>query len=201
MVMSIRQRSSEVFVLNATAKSLAIRNKDRTHIVDSGASLRMMGISSLTPKEKRTIRKSSVISDIQSANSMTVSDKEIGIHLWVNLVEDSTRVGRHCSDLGYAFSWPSGGTSKLVKGKRVIECGIDNFIPMVAVTEQRAVLIKDISLAARNCEHERERKDIMLELVKPFTNRLKDYAQYSHLPAGGNSMRGAEAHSKDARSR
>ena len=52
---------------------------------------------------------SNVILDIQTANSMTVSDKEIGMHLWVNLVEVSTRLGRHCSELGYSFSWPSGG--------------------------------------------------------------------------------------------
>ena len=72
---------------------------------------------------------------------------------------------------------------------------------MVAVTKKRAVLIKDISPAARNCEHERERNDTMLELLKRFTEGLKDDAQYSHSLAGGNSMRGAEAHSKDARSR
>ena len=72
---------------------------------------------------------------------------------------------------------------------------------MVAVTKQRAVPFKDISLAAGNCEHETERKDTMVELLQPFTDRLKDDAQYSHLPTGGNSMRGAEAHSKDARSR
>ena len=132
---------------------------------------------------------------------MTVSDGELGMHLWVNWVEDSSRLGRLCSELGYSFSWPSGGTLKLSKGKRVVECGIVNFDPMVAVTKQRAVLIKDISLAARNCEHEEERKDTMLELLEPFTDELKDDAQYSHLLAGGNPKRGAEAQSKDARSR
>ena len=85
-------------------------------------------------------------------------------------------LGRLCNDLGYSCSWHS-GTPKLTKGKRVLECGIENFVPMVAVTKQRAVLIKDISLAARNCAHERERKDTMLELLKHFSDRLKDDAQ------------------------
>ena len=51
------------------------------YIVDSGASLHLLGISSLTPKEKRTIRMSYVILDIQTANGMTVSELQAQIHI------------------------------------------------------------------------------------------------------------------------
>ena len=44
--------------------------------VDSGASLHMMGSSSLKLKEKKTIRQSSKILDIQSANGIVVSDTQ-----------------------------------------------------------------------------------------------------------------------------
>ena len=82
---------------------------------------------------------SSVISDIQSANSMTVSVESLacvfGLIYWKILV-----VWEDIAASLVIFSWPSGGTPKLSKGKRVVGCGIENFDPMVAVTNQRAVL-------------------------------------------------------------
>ena len=77
------------------------------YIVDSGASLHMMGLSSLSEKEKKTIRQSSKILDIQTANDIVLSDTQAkGLHnnyLWVHLVEDSPSVlsmGRLCHEIG-----------------------------------------------------------------------------------------------------
>ena len=54
------------FPASATVPGLAIHTKDMMYIVDSGASLHMMGLSSLSPKEKRTTRKSDSILDFQT---------------------------------------------------------------------------------------------------------------------------------------
>ena len=82
-----------------TVTGLAIHSKERMSMDDSGASLQMMGSSSLNDKEKKTIRQSSTILDIQTANGIVVSDtqakvyiKEFGACPWVHLVEDSPSV-------------------------------------------------------------------------------------------------------------
>ena len=41
--------------------------------------------------------------------------------------------------LVYSYSWPSEGTLRLSKGKQVIECSIENFVLVVAVTTQKVV--------------------------------------------------------------
>ena len=71
-----------------TATGLAIQTTERVYIVDSGASLHMMGLLSLSKKEKKTVRQSSTILDIQTANGIVVSDtqakvyiQELGAHL------------------------------------------------------------------------------------------------------------------------
>ena len=81
------------------------------YIVDSGASLHMMGSPSLNDKEKKTIRQSNKIVDIQTANCIVVSDrqtavyttKELGPYQLIHLVKDSPSalsLGRLCNDLG-----------------------------------------------------------------------------------------------------
>ena len=111
----------------ATVQALAIHAQDWTYIVDSGASFHTMGISSLSPKIKRTIRNSEHILDIQTADGYVVSTlkdkvhiKELGIHLRVHLVEESSpalALGRLCNELGSSCSWPSGSIPKRT-GKR-----------------------------------------------------------------------------------
>ena len=118
-------------------------------IVESGASLHVMWLSSLNNEEKKHIRPISKTVDIQTANGIVVSDtqakvniKERGAYLWVDLVKDSQSVlslGRLCNELGDSYPWPSGETPRFSKGKKVMECSIDNFVPVVAVTKRKAV--------------------------------------------------------------
>ena len=80
-----------------------------TNNVDSGASSHMLVKNFLPTTEKRTIRKSSYILDTWTANGYVVSTlkaevhmKEVGINLWVHLVEHSPSVlslGRLCKEL------------------------------------------------------------------------------------------------------
>ena len=48
-------------------------------------------------------------------------------------------------------NWPSGGFPRLSEGKRVIECSIENFVPVVAVTQHRVCPSVDFSPASGNC--------------------------------------------------
>ena len=150
-------------------------------MVDRGASLHV-GSSSLNNKEEKTIRQSNHILDVQTANGIVVSNthtkvyiKELGAYLWVHLVEDSPSVlpsGTLCNELGYSYSWPSGETPRLSKGKKVIECSMENFVLVVAVTKQKAVPSSEISSAKGNFEREQEVEDTMLDQLKPFTEVL-----------------------------
>ena len=108
-----------------TATVLAIHSKERVYKVDCGASVHMMGVSSPTHKEKKTIRQACGILDLLTANGIVVSDtqakvyiKELGACLWIHLVNDSLSVppfGRQCSELGYSCSWPTGETQDYQK--------------------------------------------------------------------------------------
>ena len=69
---------------------------ERMYMADSDVSLHMMGLSSLNHTEKKTIRLSSKILDIQTANGIVVSVtqvkvyiKELGAYLWTHYVEES----------------------------------------------------------------------------------------------------------------
>ena len=64
-----------------TATGLAIPSKGRVYMVDSGALLHMMGLSSLNHKEKKTIRQSNTTRDIQTANGIVVSDTEAKVYI------------------------------------------------------------------------------------------------------------------------
>ena len=73
----------------AVVNNLAIHTKGRMYNVDSGASLHMMGSSSWTDTERKTIRQASAILDIQTANGIAVSGshaklhiKELGMYPW-----------------------------------------------------------------------------------------------------------------------
>ena len=67
------------------------------YIVDSGASIHMMGSLSLNNKEKNTLRPSSKMLDIQTAIGIVVSDTQVKVDMkepsalicGVHLVDDS----------------------------------------------------------------------------------------------------------------
>ena len=98
-------------------------------------------------KDKKTVRRSSKILDVETANCVVVSDTQAKVYikencafLWVHLVFDSQSVlslGRLCRELGY-HSWTTGGT-EYPKVKRMIECSIEIFVPLVAATKHKAV--------------------------------------------------------------
>ena len=76
------------------------------YIVESGASLHVMALSSLNNNEKNTIRQSNNILGIQTASGVLVSDMqeqvyimEFGAYLWLRLVEDSPSVLSQALDM------------------------------------------------------------------------------------------------------
>ena len=131
---------------------------------------------------KKTIRQSSTNLDILIASGVVVSDtqakvyiKELGAYLWVHLVENlpsMLSMGRLCNEVGYSCSWPSGETPRLSKGKKVIECGIENNVFVVAVIKQNAVPSIEFSSASGNFERWKEVEDTMMDLLKPFYRRI-----------------------------
>ena len=55
---------------------LAVRSEDGKCIVDSGASIRVIGYSSQTPKERMSIRDTDSVREIQTANGLVESRTE-----------------------------------------------------------------------------------------------------------------------------
>ena len=55
------------------------------------------------------------------------------------------------------------------KNRRLLGCGIENLVPMVAVIQQGHELFKEIFSATTSCEHEKEMEETMLDLLKPCT--------------------------------
>ena len=139
----------------------------------STVALRYIWLDNLLWIVNRSIRQSSKILDIQTANGVVVSDtqatvyiKELGASLWVHLVEDSPSVllGRLCNELGYSYWWPSGETPRLSKSEKAIECSIENFVSVVAVSKHKAVPSIEFSSAKGNFERDHGVEDAMLDL-------------------------------------
>ena len=95
----------------ATTNDLEIRTTDRMHTVDSGASSHTVDLSYVNDKEKKTLRRSRKILDIQTASGMVSSDTqakvhimELGTYLCAQLVAESPSVfslGWLCNELFY----------------------------------------------------------------------------------------------------
>ena len=64
-----------------TASDLPMDSKERVYMVDSGASLHVMGLSSLNHIEKKTTRQSSKILDMQTASGIVVSDTQAKVYI------------------------------------------------------------------------------------------------------------------------
>ena len=127
-----------------------------------------------------------------SGTQAKVYIKELGANLWEHLVEDSPSVpslGRPCNELGSSFSWPT-NSQFIKKSKRVIECIIENFLSMVAMTEQKAVTSIEFSTAKGNLEREKEVEDTMLDPLEPFAEGPEEYDASSSTP----TARGAGEH-------
>ena len=108
----------------APVQGLAIQTSGRMYIVDSGGSFHVLGISSLSPREKRRPRKSEHVLGIQATSGIYVLDvatRSTYSRLWVHLAEDSPSalsLGRLCNDSCSSHSGPSGGTPTLSQASK-----------------------------------------------------------------------------------
>ena len=75
-----------------------------------------------------------------------------------------------------------GRQEKIPDYQTVIECNFENFVPMVAVTAQKAVPSIAFSTAKGNLEREQEMEDTMLDLTQPFTEGLEERDASSSTP-------------------
>ena len=102
-----------------------------------------------SPQETFSTRQIQTCLEVQTANGVVQSTKEarvfyiqeLGTHLYDKFVEVSHSVlshGRLCDELEYSNSWQPVGNPMLMKGKKIITCCTDNFVPLVAVTQQKA---------------------------------------------------------------
>ena len=115
--------------------------------------------------------------------------RELCAFLCVFYVENSPSVlssGISCSELGSSFSWPSGGISKVSKGKKVIECSIENFVRMVTVMKQRVVPSGVFSGATGDCERGTEMENT---LVKPVSEGAGEDASFSKPTASVSALK------------
>ena len=67
----------------------------------------------------------------------------------------------------------------------MIECSIENFVHMDAVTKQNAIPSIEFLSVKGNFEREKEVEDTMFGLVKPFTEGLQKHHASSSTPTGG----------------
>ena len=143
-----KRRSSRVTVQsqNTSKPNTTIKSMEKMYIADSGASLHMMvecSVSTSAGKEQhRTDRK---LLEIQAASGIVVSIEkstvciqELGTYLCVKLAEDSLSV---VVFYDCAMNWclPTLGNQEDASnyGRKTITCCTDNFVPHVAVTQQK----------------------------------------------------------------
>ena len=103
------RRHQKLCAQKAHRARLGFIPKDRMYIVDGGGSFVMMGISSSSPGEKRTIRKTEHLTGSQSADGYVVSTLTVSPHKrsWypslgslVTTNSISIFCGRLCNELG-----------------------------------------------------------------------------------------------------
>ena len=122
-----------------TSKTIMMA-KDRMCMVDSGASLHLMGENSLNAQERTHVRKTIDDLKFQSANGIVHSTKEgkvhiqeLGTYLYVKVVEDSPPAmswERFCDELGFSYSWQPGENHILPKGERPSHSALNTlFLP------------------------------------------------------------------------
>ena len=106
-----------------------------------------MDYSSLTPKEKHTIRSTNNVRVRKTANSLMESNTEAKVFLrsrtertsCSKLVDDSMSIiflGRLVDEMGCTFSWELGQKPSSRRGQYVIQCHLQKINPLVAVTKR-----------------------------------------------------------------
>ena len=176
-------RSYVVAKAKSTATGVAIHSKERMYIVNSGASLHMMGLSSRNHREKKTVR--------HSSNKSGFSDRRwhCGLrHTRESLHQWTWRFSMDTCGERFSVSAIVGNTMQLtwlflfVADRR----NSLNFVSMVAVIKQKAVPSIEFSTAKGHLEREQEVEDTMLDLLQPFTEGLEERDAYSSTPTAGS---------------
>ena len=157
----------------------------------------------LSRKDKNTIRQSSNIQHVQTANSIVVSDtsatvhvKELGAFLQVHRVEDSPSVPSLwtlCNDLGYSDSWRSGETPRLSNCKRWSSALSKTSSPWWQLPTYKCSPSVGSSSSKGNSKREAEVEDAMLDVSELFTEGVEeDDGLLSTIKARGAHMHGID---------
>ena len=100
-------------------------------------------------------------------------------HIWWKILRQCCRwesFGRFYNELVLSYLWPTGETPRCQKVRTVIECNIENFVPLVAVIKQKASgtihwnfwQLREILIEKRGVE------DTTLDLSQTFTEGLEE---------------------------
>ena len=102
----------------------------------------------------------------------------------------------YATSFGYFSSWPSGETLRIPQGEKVIECSIRSYAPVVAVTEQKAVLSIELFDAEENFEWENVRYTSLTTTISHDNNnhRTSKHASTSWRSDGSPSCFGGSSH-------
>ena len=105
-------------------------------------------ISSLSPREKRTPRKSEHVLGIQATNGITFSTLQQEVHIqdfgfiWLKILRQPYRWGGSATILVLPIRGRQEALPHCPKEQRVIVCGIENFVFVVAVMRQHILTSK-----------------------------------------------------------
>ena len=166
--------------------------RKRVHIVDSGASLHMMGLSFLKHRERRLINKQAKFWMFRppmawwcrprKQRSTSRSLALVSGDIWWNFLRPCCHWEDNAMNL---FNLTRGRQEKFPdyqEGQKVIECSIENVVPFKAVTKLRAASSIEFSSTKGNFERETEVEDAIFDLWNPFTEGLEEYDVSSSTP-------------------
>ena len=121
--------------------STTIKPEEREFVVDSGASIHMIGKKDLNSAKLETLTTSksptTVITangEVQTNEEATVYVRELHIFLTMKLLEDTSAVlslGKLCDERGYSCEWINGQKPHLIKNGIRKQCNRENFVPVV----------------------------------------------------------------------
>ena len=121
---------------------------ERKYVVDSGASLHIIGWRHTTKSERQTARKTSRIYHIQTASGQIQAEweckviiEDLQLSVWAVMTDGDTpailSLGRLCHEEGFSYEWPEGEVPMLIKDGIQYVCDTENFVPMVHLGRHR----------------------------------------------------------------
>ena len=115
--------------------------EEREFVVDSGASMHVVGKKDLSDAEMDALTKScsrtiviTANGEVQTHEEATVYVKELGIFLTMKVLENTLAVlslGKLCDENGYSYEWIHGQKPHLIKNGIRIPCNTEIFVPIV----------------------------------------------------------------------